>query len=225
MSFAFEEEAVKAEKPKWSRRKEARPAEIISAAIDEFVDKGYAAATLVDVAKRAGVVKGTLYRYFDTKEAMFRAVVQHVLSAQLQQVEQSAIEFQGSLAEFVPMLLNRAAARLGDERLSGIARMVFTESRAFPDLAVVWHDELVSRMLGLVTDQVANAQALGEVRAGDPKLFAFSILGPMVAGVMFHEVFGSARPTAPDLGALAKQHGELVLRGLRLPRRRASRGA
>jgi AcrR family transcriptional regulator len=205
---------LNSDKPKWNRRKEDRPAEIIDAAMDVFAKQGFANTKLEDVAKRAGVVKGTLYRYFDTKEAVFRAVVQQALAAHLQDIEKAASAFDGSLAEFVPMLLKRAANRMGDDRLPGIARMVLTESRAFPDLAAIWHDELAARMLALITDLIAKAQARGEVRAGDPQLYAFSILGPMVMGVLFHEVFGGSRATAPDLDKLAAQHAETIMRGL-----------
>lgn len=194
--------------PKWNRRKEARPAEIIDAAIDVFAEKGFASAKLEDVARRAGIAKGTLYLYFDTKEEMFRAVVQQALAARLQKTEQAALPFDGSLAEFVPMLLTRAAGRLGDSRIPAIARMVMAESRTFPDLAVVWHDQLVARMLSLITGLIAKGQARGEVRQGDPKLYAFSILGPIATAVLFHEVFGSTHPTAPNLEKLAAQHAE-----------------
>jgi AcrR family transcriptional regulator len=202
------------DEPKWKRRKGARPAEIISAAMDVFSERGCADAKLDEVAQRAGVAKGTLYRYFDTKEALFRAVVQQALAAHLHSLEQAASALEGSLAQFVPLLLMRAAGRMGDTRLPGIARMVLTESRTFPDLATVWHDELVTRMLALIESMIAKAQARGEARSGDPKLYAFTVIGPMVTAVLFHEVFGSARPTAPDLNKLAAQHTETVLRGL-----------
>jgi AcrR family transcriptional regulator len=205
---------VTAREPKWNRRKDDRPAEIISAAIDVFAEKGFAAAKLDDVAKRAGIAKGTLYRYFETKDEMFRAVVREALAANLQAVEQASLVFEGTLGEFVPMLLSRAADRLGDPRFPGIARMVFTESRTFPDLASVWHDELVTRMLALIEGVISKAQARGEVRPGDPKLYAFSILGPIVTAVLFHEVFGGSRSSSPDLQQLATQHSATVLRGM-----------
>jgi AcrR family transcriptional regulator len=203
-----------ASKPRWNRRKDARPAEIISAAMDVFAEKGFANAKLDDVARQAGIAKGTLYLYFDTKEAVFRSVVQNALAARVEEIEKAASAFQGPLAAFVPMLLKRAADRLGDDRLPAIARMVLSESRTFPDLAAVWHDALVSRMLAAISGLIAKAQARGEVRAGDPKLYAFSILGPMTMGVLFHEVFGSRRRTAPDLDRLAAQHAETILHGL-----------
>jgi AcrR family transcriptional regulator len=177
------------------RRKDARPAEIINAAMDVFVEHGFAGAKLTDVAKRAGVAKGTLYLYFETK---------------------SSAAFNGSIADLVPVLLKRAAGRMGDGRVPGIVRMVLAESRAFPDLARIWHDEVVARILGRLTELVSAAQDRGEVRAGDPGLFAISIVGPMVLGVLFQEVFGSDSLHAPNLDMLATQHAETVLNGLLL---------
>lgn len=200
--------------PKWQRRKDERPAEIISAAIDVFAEKGFAAAKLDDVAKRAGIAKGTLYRYFDTKDEMFRAVVQQAIAGSLGETETAAAALQGSISDLVPMLLTRAANRMGDRRFPAIARMVLAESRTFPDLAIFWHDQLVSRMLTLVGDLIAKAQARGEVKAGDPKLYAFSILGPMVSAVLFHEVLGGTSADLPDIDRLATQHAETVLKGM-----------
>ena len=64
-----------AARPRWERRKEARPAELLAAALELFVEKGYAGTRLDDVAQRAGVSKGTLYLYFENKEDLFKAVV------------------------------------------------------------------------------------------------------------------------------------------------------
>lgn len=201
-------------KNSWNRRKEARPAEIIDAALDVFVEHGFAAAKLDDVARRAGIVKGTLYRYYDTKEDLFRAVVQHAVAANLEAIEKAAQGFQGPLRALVPVLLMRAADRMGDSRVPALARLVIGESRAFPDLARIWHDNVVARLLTLLTGLIVEAQARGEVRPGDANAHAFSIVGPMVGGLLFHEVFGSASSAAPDLAVLARQHAETVLRGI-----------
>ena len=201
-------------KPKWSRRKDARPAEIIEAALDVFAESGFAAARLGDVAKRAGVVKGTLYRYFDTKEELFRAVVQRAVSINLQDIELMSTGFQGTLRELVPLILSIAAGRMGDSRVPALARLVIGESRTFPDLATIWHDNVVAHMLRLMTGIIAEAQQRGEVRPGDPALYAFSVLGPMVTGALFLEMFGLSSSYAPDLQALAKQHGDTVVRGM-----------
>lgn len=201
-------------KRKRSRRKEARPAEIIEAAMDIFVESGFAAAKLDDVAKRAGVAKGTLYLYFATKEDLFRAVVQHAVAVNLQAIEEAAKTFRGSLVELVPILLARVAVQMRDRRVPALARLVISESRVFPDLAAIWHDNVVAHILHLLTGLIAGAQARGEVRPGDPGAYAFSIIGPLVTAMLFLEMFGSDSPHAPNLKVLASQHAETVLRGM-----------
>ena len=199
---------------KRSRRKEARPAEITTAALSVFAESGFAAAKLGDIAKRAGVVKGTLYLYFDTKEDLFRAVVQHAVAASLQSIERTAVCSGGSLSEMVPILLKESADHMGSGSLPALARLVISESQSFPDIAQIWHENVVVRVLGLLTDLVAQAQARGEVRSGDPVIHAFSILSPLITGSLFLDVFGASVRYAPNLEAIALQHAETVLRGL-----------
>lgn len=201
---------------KWTRRKDERPGEILAAALDVFVECGFADAKLSEIARRAGVVKGTLYRYFDTKEDLFRAVVKQAVADNLQDAGSvGAGAGQAGLAELVPALLLRAAFADGNRSFPAILRMVISESRAFPDLARIWHDEVLARVLAALVALIEAAQAQGQLRPGDPKLFAFSIVGPMVAANLFHEVFGASSNFAPDLQALARQHAALVLDGLR----------
>jgi hypothetical protein len=103
---------------------------------------------------------------------------------------------------------------LGASRLPSVVKMVIGESRNFPDLARIWHDDVVGPMVGLLAGTVARAQARGEVAPGDPRLYAFSLMGPLVMGVLFAEVFGDAGDGPPDLPALARQHARAVLHGM-----------
>ncbi len=199
--------------PKWSRRKEARPGEIIEAALELFVLNGFAATKLSEVAQRAGVVKGTLYRYFDTKEELFRATVRHLVANNLEMVAHAA-PGDGTVAALVPTMLGQVASAIAGSRIPAIVRMVLAESRTFPDLAAIWHDEVVSPMLNAVASVVAGGQARGELRGGDPRLSAFSIIGPMVTGALYREVFGNRDGGWLDLEALAQQHSDTIMRGL-----------
>src|SRR2546425_13067240 len=83
-------------RPRWQRRKAARPAEIVTAALEVFVQRGFAAARLEEVARRAGVTKGTLYLYFKSKEALFKAVVRETIVPVIGQGEAIARSFTGS---------------------------------------------------------------------------------------------------------------------------------
>ena len=93
-------------KPRWERRKEARPQELLEAAIDLFVERGYAATRLEDVARRAGVSKGTLYLYYENKEELFKAVVRSSIVPAIGEAEVSVAEFDGHSADLLRHLIH-----------------------------------------------------------------------------------------------------------------------
>lgn len=201
------------QEPKWSRRKDARPQEIIEAAIDEFVAKGYANAKLADIARRAGVVKGTIYRYFETKADVFRAVARHLVTEHLSTIENASSSADNDVTTVLPMILSQVADRISDPRVPGIVRMVLVEGRTFPDLAAVWHDEVIGKVAAFLTANIQRGQSTGSIREGDPALMLFSIMGPMLLGVLFRDTFPDS-PLAPDLNALAAQHADLLRHGM-----------
>ena len=203
--------------PKWRRRKGARPSEIVEAALEVFAEKGFAAAKLEDVARRAGISKATLYLYFETKEEIFRAVARAAVGSLVEGLGSQTEGVEVSFTELAPRLLSRAAGMMKGGRVPAIARMVIGESRNFPDLARIWHDDVVTRVIGMVTGIIARAQARGEVAPGDPRLHAFSLMGPMVMAMLFGEVFGGVTANPPDLPALANQHARTALHGLLMP--------
>jgi AcrR family transcriptional regulator len=191
---------------------------MVEAALQVFAERGFAAAKLEEIAQRAGVAKGSLYLYFDTKEALFLATVRQIVVPAVQRVLAAAQATDGPFAEIAPQLLGGAAAILSQDRVASVARMVIGEARAFPDLALIWHDEVVAPILAAVGARIARAQAAGEVRPGDPRTHAFSLVGPMLMATLYREVFaGVASADPPDLAAVARQHAETLLQGLILP--------
>src|SRR6266576_2320929 len=92
-------------KPRWRRRKDARPEEIVSAALEVFADRGFAATKLEDIARRAGVTKGTIYLYFDSKEALFKALIRQTIVPVIAQGEAVAQSFSGSARELFDRLV------------------------------------------------------------------------------------------------------------------------
>lgn len=200
--------------PKWRRRKEARPAEIVAAALEVFAEKGFAAAKLDDIAARAGVSKGALYLYFETKQDLFTAVVREAIIPNLDAVEGVARMADIPFALLVRTLLTRVAELLSTTSLGAVAKMVIAESRNFPDLARVWHDEVVLRALSIVGLVVERAQAKGELKPGEPRYVAFSLVGPMLMGALWNETFTPVGAEPADLRVLAAQHIDAVLGGL-----------
>src|SRR6201994_94162 len=153
---------MSAVEPKWRRRKQARPAEIIEAALSVFAENGYAAAKLEEIARRAGIAKSSLYLYFATKEDLSRAVVRSGIVPEFVDIQASAESFAGgTAARWVPVLLARAASIMTDTRLPAVVKMVIGESRNFPDLARIWHDEVASPIVATLTLIVQRAQARG----------------------------------------------------------------
>lgn len=200
--------------PKWRRRSEARPGEILAAALEVFSEKGFAAARLDDIAARAGVSKGALYLYFETKQDLFRAVVRETIVPNLATVAGFVAQSPLPFGDLIRLAFARVAEVIIEGRLGAVAKMVIGESRNFPELAKVWHEDVVSVMLAAIGGAVAAAQARGEVRPGDPQLYVLSLAGPLLLGVLWREVFAPVGVKPIDLKALLAQHAEVVLQGM-----------
>lgn len=201
--------------PKWRRRKTARPAEIVAAAQAEFALKGFAAARLEDIAARAGISKGALYLYFETKTDLFAAVVRDAVAPNIEVMRQAAEGFPGPFEDLVTTLFDRLGAVIAQAGLGSVAKMVIGESRNFPDLAKVWHDTVAARAVETFTAVIAAAQARGEVRPGDPRLFAMGMISPVLMGALWREVFEPIGAAPVDIDALLRQHAATLLRGMR----------
>jgi AcrR family transcriptional regulator len=200
--------------PKWRRRKEERPGDIIAAALQVFAEKGFAGARVEEIAARAGLSKGSVYLYFPTKEALFRAVVRDALVPDIEKLRAALLALDLPFPDLLRSFLPRLAQIVATVPIGAVAKMVIGESRNFPELARVWHDEVVLKGIGLLGDLVERAQARGEVRPGDPRIHAFSIMGPMLIGVIWRETFTPVGGAVVDLDAVARQHAETILVGL-----------
>jgi len=201
--------------PKFRRRPADRPAEILSAALEVFAERGFQAARLEEVAKRAGVSKGALYLYFETKADLFRAVVTDAISPNIEHVKGLAsapVPFEQAVRMGVGMLARKVVT---DRRITGVVKLVIAESRNHPELATIWFETVVQPGVQLLSGIIAAAQARGEVRPGDPRLFAFGLMGPMVLSMVWRETFEPVGAPPLDVPALAEQHLDTVLKGMR----------
>jgi AcrR family transcriptional regulator len=200
--------------PKFRRRKADRPGEIVRAAMDVFAEKGFAAARLDEIAARAGVSKGALYLYFETKEDLFRAVVGQVVAPNLAQVKAMAAAHPGPFSDLIRGLAGHVTNMVQTHPIGGVVKMVIGEARNFPELARVWHDDLVSQALGAVAAAIEAAQARGEVKPGDPRAYALQLMSPLLVGVIWRETFVPVGAEPFDLPALMRQHVETLLAGM-----------
>jgi AcrR family transcriptional regulator len=202
--------------PKFRRRKAARPGEIVEAALAVFAERGFAAAKLDDIARRAGVSKGALYLYFETKEDIFRAVVAQAIAPNMQAIRAVIAAHPGPLSELLRLVAERVGFLIETLPVGGVIKMVIAEAGNFPELARVWHDDLVAHILGAMSDAIRAAQGRGEVRPGDPRVFALEIIAPMLLGVIWRETFVPVGAPPFDLPALARQHVETMIEGMKV---------
>jgi AcrR family transcriptional regulator len=187
-------------RPRWERRKEARPAELLAAALDLFVEKGYAGTRLDDVAARAGVSKGTLYLYFQNKEELFKAVVRENIVTPLAEAAQEVREFEGASAELVRNLIATWWRDFGSTQAGGLPKLMMAESGNFPEIASFFLEEVIEpwhRLLGSVIERGIRRR---EFRQVDVALFTRVMTAPLVMLSLWNRSFGvcSARPVDAD---------------------------
>lgn len=168
-----------------ARRKEARPSELTAAALDLFVEKGFAATRLDDIAARAGVSKGTLYLYFDSKEALFKAVVEEGIVPALAAAEQRLAAYEGSSGALLRGLLLGWWEQIGGTHLGGIPKLIISESRNFPEIAQFYHDRVISRGRSLLRAALQRGVASGEFRPLDVDSCIDVIIAPLLMLVVW----------------------------------------
>lgn len=202
-------------KPRWERRKDARPQELLAAALDLFVERGYAATRLDDVAARGGVSKGTLYLYFDNKEELFKAVVRENLVSVLDEAEDYIAQFKGTSSELLREFFLGWWQRIGETKLSGITKLMMAESGNFPDVARFYHEEVISRTNALVISVLDRGIAAGEFRTLDTVNVNLVIVAPMVMLLMWKHSFNSCRLEPISSSDYLDCFIDLITRGLR----------
>ncbi len=196
------------------RRKEARPSEITAAALELFVEKGFARTRLDDVASRAGVSKGTLYRYFDCKEALFKAVIQEGIVPVWEDGAELIDGFMGSAGELLRILVEAWWPRFGNTRLAGLLKLMISEARSFPELAGCYHDAVIMRGKDLIRAILKRGIATGEFRPVDIETSIDVILAPLLLQAVWCNSSGTGCGTRYEPNAYLKVHLGLALHGV-----------
>jgi AcrR family transcriptional regulator len=171
--------------PRWRRRRDARPGEIIDAALDCFADRGFAATRIDDIARRAGVTVGTVYRYFDGKAALFEAVIRQSIAPTLERGEVLARK-RGEDAEELVRRLMLGWWRLVLRRArAGILRMVVAEASNFPELTRIYVREIIARAERILQRALEDGIARGEFRPHDSVATARALAHLVLFGVLY----------------------------------------
>jgi AcrR family transcriptional regulator len=183
------------QEPKWRRLPEERPHQIIDAAIEVFGERGLSGARLEDIAKRAGVSKGTIYLYFPNKEALFKEMVRLTIIARIEHEERSFEQQRGSAIEQLEQYINEYWEFINQPVVRTIARLLIGELHRFPELAQFYMDEVVRRKYDLVTRLIQRCVDAGEFRSVDPTVAARLLFALFYS----HCVWGGMRDYRPEI--------------------------
>ncbi len=165
---------------KRERRKQARPGELLDAALDLFVEKGFAATRVEEVAARAGVSKGTLFLYFPSKEELFKAVVRENISGRFIEWNEEFAAFEGSTADMLGYCMTVWWNRVGATKASGITKLMMSEAQNFPELANFYQEEVIQPGQALIRRVLQRGVDAGEFRPLDLNYAIYSVVAPMI---------------------------------------------
>lgn len=196
-------------KPRFNRAQRAadRRQAILEAALDEFIEQGYAATRLDDVAGRAGVAKGTIYLHFKDKQALFEELVRTAivpLVARLATLPAGAGSIRAALENFAASFVREVVT----SRRGAIVRLVMAEGPRFPDIADFYYREVVARGLAAMSALIERGIASGEIRERGLKDFPQIVVAPAMVALIWQGLFGAHAPL--DSAAMLRVHLDLI---------------
>ena len=207
-------EIAKKFEPRWKRRKDARPSELLAAALTLFVEKGYAATRLEDVAARAGVSKGTLYLYFDNKQALFKAVVQEGIVPVIDEGEALIRDYRGPAAELVRIIARRWWETVGGTHLAGVIKLMMSEAQNFPEVAQFHFEQVVQRGKRIFAAAVELGIRQGEFRPLPVDHCVRVLLAPLMMAAIWRYSLGVCETEPLDADSYIATYLDMAIAGL-----------
>lgn len=194
------------------RRKEQRPGEIIAAGLAEFSEKGFAKARLEDVAKRAGIAKGTIYRYFDDKETLFMSAVESLATPAFADLEGLVEGSDLPTRQLLKALFAKAHTLLAQSHLPTLMHIIISEGRNFPHLPEFYYQQGVSRGRRLLDLIVRRGIERGELKDNAATRLPIVLVAPAIMaavwGMTFNQIDAISTETFMDA------HMDLVFEGI-----------
>ncbi|HVS25714.1 MAG TPA: TetR/AcrR family transcriptional regulator [Burkholderiales bacterium] len=201
--------------PRWLRRKEARPSELLHAALDLFIERGFSATRLEDVASRAGVSKGTLYLYFVNKEELFKAVIRQGMVPFLERAEHLIDEYRGSSRDLIKDITRGWWETIGATPLGGIPKLVVSESGNFPELARFYLKEVIHRGQRICARALQRGMDSGEFRKMDVNYVLRIAIAPIVLLLIWQHSLQPYERKALNVTRYLDMHLDILLEGIR----------
>lgn len=200
--------------PKFRRRAEARPDEVLDAALELFLEKGFAAAKVEDVAKRAGLSKGSVYLYFPSKDALLEAIVQRALAPLADSTLGQLAHFEGDPRVVLTMVIGRLIAAMRDPQRVAIPKLILREASQFPQVAEMYKRQVLDRAIPAVTALLQRGMDQGYLRKLDAELTVRSIVGPILVHLLLAEVFAIMPKDGMALERFVQNHLAILFDGI-----------
>jgi len=199
----------------WSRRKQARPGEILEAALHVFAAKGYAAARMEDIAARAGVTKGTIYLYFQSKEDVFKSLARRHVGDTLTEAAQQATVYRGSAREFLAMFFGIVGETIMEHgERAVLPKIIISESGNFPELVRFWRSEVIDKAMGMISGILAKGIASGEIRDLPTDYVARLCAAPIVMCIIWRTAIAPTDTVPFDYKRFLAIHLDVLMKGL-----------
>lgn len=199
---------------RWTRKPDERPREILEAAFNVFADKGLRTATMQEIAEAAGITKGTIYLYFESKEALFVETVR----AQFEEIEALfpaiALEPDTDPEQLMRVLGRAFLDVVMTPKVARTVPLVIAEYNRLPMLKELYLTELIDRLDGPVAAYIAVARQAGVLRDIDPQIAARLVLGSFLIFVLTQEVLCAKERTPMERDAIADTVATVLFRGL-----------
>lgn len=199
--------------PRWRRRAEARPEEILEAALAEFTAKGFDAARMEDIARTAAISKAAIYLYFPSKTALLEALIEAKVAPLAQQARALAAAGQAEPLVALRTLATAAAYRIADPKLFAVPRLVIGLSGRFPEIAAYYRTHVVEPARGALEALIEAGMASGRLRRVDKAAVARAFIGPLFFEAMWTHVLGGESALA-EPEKLVERQFDLLLKGL-----------
>lgn len=198
---------------KREQQKEARRIAIIDAALEEFTAQGFTATKLDDVAERAGIGKGTIYLYFDSKESLFEEVVRKNLFPNSDSALSYLASFEGSASDILAQHFRNMYAFLKNDRVPPLLMMIQGETVRFPKLSRFLYEEMIKKSQQHIRGIIKKGIESGEFRPATEQIDTQLLFAPVLSGVMWNLQFGELAPI--DIDNYAESHIDFMLRALK----------
>jgi AcrR family transcriptional regulator len=200
--------------PKFRRRADARPDEVLDAAIALFADKGYAATTVQEIAAKAGLSKGAVYLYFPSKAAVLEGLVERAISPVAQTALSQLAKFSGDPRPLIAQVMKMFVARLRETDALAVPRIIVHEAVAAPEIAQMYRRAVLDKAVPALTALIAKGIEGGFIRRVDPELTVRSVVGPILVHLLLDEIFDLRPEGGLQLERLIDNHLTILLAGL-----------